>query len=341
MSFVLFGIPYIIGWVICALSPLHGFEYTIRAPRRCMASPATMWKNTIRILKILLGKYSLFLFPLIPSLHIVLVCGRQSRFPHSRCGNHLCSSLVKTTQRVCRPRCIFRPHVADLPAHGGFLCRRSNSPWTCWAPTPSSPTCPSSWQSSSPAQRAPARQAAAARAAGRPWRGGSTVRVCLTRLWANCHGSEILILFLFQGAVCCTVQFCLFIFWAHDFSYADLKWDFVFFFTLRWVNEGKLTPPKENTHAASLWWHPIVCIPQLIKACKLRHLLSDVSPAALTSCYLRLGKKKRVNFQVNCPSKDSLFFSFAPIIVALPHLHLFCANPPVGVFFSSTAATST
>lgn len=55
------------------------------------------------------------------------------------------------------------------------LCRKSSSPWTCWAPTLSSQTSPSLWPSSSPAPRAPAKQAAAARARGRLPKGGSTV----------------------------------------------------------------------------------------------------------------------------------------------------------------------
>lgn len=184
-------------------------------------------------------------------------------------------------------------------AHGWFLwcrCRRLNSPWTCWAPTLSSLTCPSSSQSFSPAQKAPARQAAAARAPGQLWRGGSTGQVCLTKLWANCHGSKILTFFFLQNAVCCTVQFSLLMYWAHNFSYADVKWDYFFSSDCTDRNLLKRNPHPikinggNNIHAANLWWRMITIIGQPIKACRLHVVSAELCADVLL--FLRCGNKQ-------------------------------------------------
>lgn len=138
-------------------------------------------------------------------------------------------------------------------------------------------------------------------------------------------------------------------FWAHNLWYADVKWDFFFSSHCTDRNLFKRNPHPikinrgNNIHAANLWWRMILIIGQPLKACRLHRLLSGFS---LTLCWrpaflaFRQQAKLWVNFQVNYPSKDSLFFSIAPII-ALPHLNVFRANPPVCVLFSSTAATST
>lgn len=122
-----------------------------------------------------------------------------------------CPSFV-LREDIITPSKAFSSAVFSLFSFHCHPHRKLSSPCTCWAPTPSFQTSPSSSPNSSPAPRAPARQVAAARARGRLPRGGSTIHVCsvcLTKLELR-HGSKIFKCHVFSpsGSI---VQFSLLI----------------------------------------------------------------------------------------------------------------------------------